>query len=225
MMGQRTTATAIAAALAIALSGCATLRDNPTACRAATALAGGALGATGGGVGVDQIGKNPDNGEIAAGAAAGLVAGSLVGLGVGYLICPEEQPPPAPRVAQAPPPPPPPPPAPGKHLAELRAPHFDFDKAKLKPEGEHKVDEAIQVMQQNPNLRVVCEGYTDSIGSAAYNLKLGQRRATAVKDYMVRHGVAADRIDVKSYGEANPIASNKTAEGRAQNRRVDITVE
>jgi OOP family OmpA-OmpF porin len=221
MMGQRITAAAIAIAAALALSGCETLRDNPTACRAASALAGGALGATGGGVGVDQIEKHPDNGERAAGAAAGLVAGSLVGLGVGYLICPEEQPPPAPRVAPAPPPPPPA----GTHIAELRAPHFDFNKSVLKPEGERKVDEAVQVMQQNPNMRVVCEGHTDSVGSDAYNMKLGERRAMTVKNYLVSHGIASSRVDVKSYGESQPIASNKTAEGRAQNRRVDITVE
>jgi hypothetical protein len=94
------------AAIALAMSGCATLRDNPTACRVTTTLIGGTLGAVGGGVGVDQWEKGPDSGEIAAGAAVGLVAGGLIGYLVGYYACPEPEP------VMAPPPPPrmPPPP-------------------------------------------------------------------------------------------------------------------
>ena len=94
--------TAVAVAIALAMSGCATLRDNPVACKALATLIGGTLGAVGGGVGVDQIEKGPDDGEIAAGAAAGLVAGGLVGYLIGHYACPEPEP------VMAPPPPPPP---------------------------------------------------------------------------------------------------------------------
>src|SRR5262249_34347849 len=81
--------TAVAAAIALAMSGCATLRDNPTACKVGATLIGATLGAVGGGVGVDQIEKGPDDGEIAAGAAAGLVAGGLIGYLIGHYACPE----------------------------------------------------------------------------------------------------------------------------------------
>ena len=97
--------TAVADVIAMAMSSCATLRDNPVACKTLATLLGGTLGAVGGGVGVDQIEKGPDDGEIAAGAAAGLVAGGLVGYLIGHYACPE----PEPVVA-----PPPPPPAPAK---------------------------------------------------------------------------------------------------------------
>ena len=101
--------TAVAAAIALAMSGCATLRDNPTACKVGATLIGATLGAVGGGVGVDQIEKGPDDGEIAAGAAAGLVAGGLIGYLIGYYACPEPEPvvaPPPPPPVRTPPPPP-----------------------------------------------------------------------------------------------------------------------
>ena len=80
-------------------------------------------------------------------------------------------------------------------------------------------------MREQPTLVVVVEGHTDSIGSDAYNMKLSQRRANAVRDYMVKNGVSGSRIKTEAYGKTRPIASNKTAEGRAQNRRVDIVTQ
>jgi hypothetical protein len=99
--------TAVAAAIALAMSGCASMREDPTACKVATTLIGATLGAVGGGVGVDQIEKGPDDGEIAAGAAVGLVAGGLVGYLIGHYACPEPvvAPPPPPPVRTPPPPP------------------------------------------------------------------------------------------------------------------------
>jgi len=100
--------TAIAAAVALATSGCATMRENQVVCKTVFTLIGGTLGAVGGGVGVDQIEKGPDNGEIAAGAAAGLVAGGLIGYLIGHYACPEPEPvvaPPPPPVRTPPPPP------------------------------------------------------------------------------------------------------------------------
>ena len=74
-------------------------------------------------------------------------------------------------------------------------------------------------------LVVVVEGHTDSIGSDAYNMKLSQRRAATVRDYMVENGISPSRIKTEAFGKTKPIASNKTAAGRAQNRRVDIVAQ
>lgn len=74
-------------------------------------------------------------------------------------------------------------------------------------------------------MRVVVEGYTDSIGSDAYNMKLSERRAETVRDFMVSKGISPTRITTRGFGKANPIASNKTAEGRAENRRVEIIAQ
>ena len=87
------------------------------------------------------------------------------------------------------------------------------------------VDGAVKVMKDKPNMRVSVEGHTDSIGSDAYNQKLSERRAQAVRDYLVSQGIDAARISVKGWGKAKPVASNKTEAGRAENRRVEIIAE
>ena len=101
--------------------------------------------------------------------------------------------------------------------------YFDFDKATLKPEGKQKIDEIVRELKANPSIRVLIEGHTDSIGSDAYNQRLSERRAMAVADYMESEGIEASRITTKGWGKTKPVASNKTKEGRAQNRRVEIT--
>ena len=101
---------------------------------------------------------------------------------------------------------------------------FDFDKSALKPEGKAVLDKVAAGIKGIKLEVVVAVGNTDSVGTDAYNLALGQRRAVAVKSYLVSNGVPADRIYTESKGKANPVASNKTAEGRALNRRVDIEV-
>jgi len=78
------------------------------------------------------------------------------------------------------------------------------------------------MLRDDPRLAVSVEGHTDSVGSDAYNMKLSQRRADAVRDYMVAHGIAADRITTEAFGETRPVASNDTAARRAENRRVEI---
>ena len=98
--------------------------------------------------------------------------------------------------------------------------------ATLKPAGKEKIDaELVAPMKEHPNLRALVEGHTDSIGSDAYNQRLSERRANAVRDYMVSRGIDAQRITTKGWGKSKPIASNKTKEGRARNRRVEITEE
>src|SRR5205823_12697112 len=121
-------------------------------------------------------------------------------------------------------PPPSLPPAKGEPLVTLHGPQFDFNKATLKPEGKRMVDHAIRVMKDKPGMKVSVEGHTDSIGSEAYNQRLSERRAQAVRDYMVAHGIDASRITTRGYGKTKPIASNKTAEagrrtGASRSRR------
>ncbi|MFN8624751.1 MAG: OmpA family protein [Candidatus Binatia bacterium] len=128
-------------------------------------------------------------------------------------------PPPAP-VAQAPAPPT----APKKKIV-LRSVHFDFDKATLKAEAKPILDEAVQVLKQEGSVDIVVEGHTDSVGTEQYNLRLSRRRAETVRRYLVEHGVASGRITAEGLGESKPVASNDTAGGRAQNRRVELHVK
>ena len=102
---------------------------------------------------------------------------------------------------------------------------FDtVDKAVLKPGDRTEINEAIDKIRSKGGKTeiITLTGHTDSIGTDAYNNKLGLRRAEAVKEYLVSHDVPADRIKTESKGKTQPIATNKTAEGRAKNRRVDI---
>jgi OOP family OmpA-OmpF porin len=101
---------------------------------------------------------------------------------------------------------------------------FDFDKYNLKPEGRQLLDQVAQQVNSIALETVIAVGYTDSIGSDQYNLGLSNRRANAVKAYLVSKGVAADRIYTEGKGKADPIASNATAAGRAKNRRVEIEI-
>jgi OmpA-OmpF porin, OOP family len=138
---------------------------------------------------------------------------------------PVAAPPPVPAPAPAPAPPPPPPPKPVAEKVTMAADaHFDFDKAVLKPEGKSKLDDLVGKLKA-VNLEVIIAiGHTDSIGSDAYNKKLSMRRAEAVKAYLVSKGIEANRIYTEGKGESQPIADNKTKEGRAKNRRVEIEV-
>ena len=131
--------------------------------------------------------------------------------------------------------PPPPPPAPGAKPAAKPAPVaekvtlaadvlFDFDKAVLKDEGKSKLDDlATKVKAINLEV-VIAIGHTDSVGSDAYNQKLSVRRAESVKSYLVSKGVEPNRIYTEGKGEKQPVASNKTKDGRQKNRRVEIEV-
>ncbi len=101
---------------------------------------------------------------------------------------------------------------------------FDFDKAVIKPEGKAKLDDLIGKIQ-GINLEVIIAvGHTDSVGSDTYNQKLSVRRSEAVKAYLVSKGIEKNRVYTEGKGEKQPVADNKTAEGRAKNRRVEIEV-
>lgn len=102
--------------------------------------------------------------------------------------------------------------------------NFDFNSARLTQESYPILFHAVQVLLQNPDMKVEIQGYTDNIGPESYNVKLSERRAKTVKNYLVARGVAASRLTVKGYGSKNPIGDNKTATGRAMNRRIEFKV-
>jgi outer membrane protein OmpA-like peptidoglycan-associated protein len=146
-----------------------------------------------------------------------------VGIGIDFHRAP---PPAVAVVAQAAPPPPPPPPAPApvKRKIVLRGVNFDFDKSNIRADARPVLDEAISSLQREGGIAVIAEGHTDSVGTDAYNKRLSERRAKAVRDYLVKGGISAKRIETVGYGESKPIASNDTADGRAQNRRVELHI-
>jgi len=101
---------------------------------------------------------------------------------------------------------------------------FDFDKSVLKPEGRAKLDDLVSKIR-GINLEVIIAvGHTDSIGTDAYNQRLSVRRAEAVKAYLVSKGIERNRVYTEGKGEKQPVADNRTKEGRAKNRRVEIEV-
>ncbi len=130
----------------------------------------------------------------------------------------------APAPSAAPAPAPAPAPAVASKVTYAADAFFDFDKSVLKPEGKAKLDDLVSKVK-NVNLEVIIAvGHTDSIGTDAYNQKLSVRRAEAVKAYLVSKGIEKNRVYTEGKGEKQPIADNKTKEGRAKNRRVEIEV-
>jgi outer membrane protein OmpA-like peptidoglycan-associated protein len=110
-------------------------------------------------------------------------------------------------------------------VESLTGAHFTFDKATLTPEGREKVRAAASVLNRYPARNVQVNGYTDSVGSDTYNQRLSQQRADAVTEALIADGVGTGRLTARGFGEASPVASNTTAEGRAENRRVDLILE
>jgi len=189
-------------------------------------LVGAGLGAVGGGIaggaatnnsGAFDIGD--DNEDKALGIGVSALGGAALGALIGHCLWD--------RTPSAPPPPPPPrveapPPAPKKIV--LRGVNFDFDKSNIRADAAPVLDEAASILKENSSVRVSVEGHTDSVGTDAYNQALSLRRANAVKAYLVKQGVSADRLQVRGLGESTPVASNDTNDGRAQNRRVELKV-
>jgi OOP family OmpA-OmpF porin len=107
-------------------------------------------------------------------------------------------------------------------IVVFRSIYFDFDKYNIKPEFVPVLEEGTAIIKSKTGMKVILEGHTDSIGSEQYNMKLGQRRADSVKAFFVKKGIDASRIETISFGESDPVATNKTAQGRALNRRCVI---
>ena len=134
---------------------------------------------------------------------------------------------PAPKAAPAPAPAPrpaAPAPAAASKVTYAADAFFDFDKAVLKPEGKAKLDDLASKVKAINLEVIIAVGHTDSVGADAYNQKLSVRRAEAVKAYLVSKGIEKNRVYTEGKGEKQPVADNKTAEGRAKNRRVEIEV-
>jgi len=120
-----------------------------------------------------------------------------------------------------------PPPEPKAETVTLKADtYFDFDKSNLKPEGKQTLNELTRDMGDlNSVAEIEVVGHTDSIGTEAYNQGLSERRATTVKNYLISKDVPSNRIEMEGRGESEPVATNETREGRAKNRRVEITIK
>jgi outer membrane protein OmpA-like peptidoglycan-associated protein len=102
--------------------------------------------------------------------------------------------------------------------------HFDFDRYSLRPEALRALDEAVRSLNENPTLRITVEGHTCNIGTAEYNLALGERRASSVREYLASRGIGADRLQMVSYGEERPKHDNAREETRRLNRRAALVV-
>jgi peptidoglycan-associated lipoprotein len=102
--------------------------------------------------------------------------------------------------------------------------HFDYDKAALRSDDQSALDQKVSILNANSAVRIRISGHCDERGSDEYNLALGNRRATAAKQYLVSHGIAADRIETVSYGEERPIATGHDEDSWAQNRRDEFEI-
>jgi outer membrane protein OmpA-like peptidoglycan-associated protein len=165
--------------------------------------------------------EHPPAGPNNGGSLVGYVKYASAGLSVTLQQSPPAPPPPPAPVAAAPPPAPPPA---AKKKIVLRGVNFDFNKYNIRPDAVPILEQACSLLKQEPNIDVVCKGYTDSIGSEAYNLKLSDRRANAVRDWLLKCGISPKRLSAKGYGKTDFVASNATPEGRAQNRRTELVV-
>jgi OOP family OmpA-OmpF porin len=158
-------------------------------------------------------------------AAVGTAAGAAIGAITGYAICalmPEATPPPP---VSAPPPPAPKREPVIKKTIVLPGVNFAFNRADLLPAAKEILDrEVVPELKSEAAETVRVEGHTDAVGSDSYNQALSEKRANAVKEYLVSQGISGSRIETRGYGESQPVADNESAIGRAKNRRVEIKV-
>ena len=110
------------------------------------------------------------------------------------------------------------------HKEEYGSGTFEFDSCNLTESVTERLDNLTNFLNEYPASRVAITGYTDSSGPAAYNLKLSEMRAEAVKDYLISAGIEEARLTTSGLGENNPVADNSTHEGREKNRRVEVVI-
>lgn len=162
-----------------------------------------------------------DSADYWKGAIPGALIGAAVcGLAGHYFLDPEPERPPAPPEPE---PEPELPPATSKKIV-MRGVNFDFDRELIRPDSQPLLNAAIRILRENPDVRITIEGHTDSLGTEAYNEALSIRRAEAVFGYLAEGGIDRNRMQIVGYGESRPLTSNETAEGRAENRRVELRV-
>jgi outer membrane protein OmpA-like peptidoglycan-associated protein len=133
----------------------------------------------------------------------------------GTIGCPQPEPAAAPVAAA-------PPPAPPVKITIANDVAFEFDKSELRPDFLPELDAIVADLRQAPEVDLVIEGHADALGDEGYNQNLSERRATAVATYLARQGLPAERLQIVGKGELEPVASNDSRDGRAQNRRVEI---
>lgn len=203
---QRTLIPVLALIAAVALTaGCASMSRTQKG-----AVAGGAAGAA-----VGAALSDDDTKGAAIGGVAGAVLGGLIG---NYLDAQAEE---MERIEGA---------EVERVGEELRVTFdsailFDLDSASLKDESMQRLDQMASVLTRYPDTDIMVLGHTDSSGSEAYNQGLSERRAGSVSGYLQQHGVDAGRIRARGFGETVPVADNGTAAGRAQNRRVEVSIQ
>ncbi|MBV7316147.1 OmpA family protein [Shewanella sp. NIFS-20-20] len=202
----------------LAISGCTTVNPYTNEQQSAKATNGALIGAlAGAAIGVASSSKN-DRGK---GALIGAASGAALGGGIGYYMDVQEA-----KLRQQLQ-------ATGVSVTRdgdtiiLNMPNavtFGVDQAQLSQAAKEVLNSVVLVANEYPKTRLNVVGYTDSSGSVQYNLRLSQVRAAEVSNYMMQQGVSPERLSAQGQGEASPIASNTTTEGRAQNRRVEIVL-
>jgi OmpA-OmpF porin, OOP family len=215
---------ALCVAIMFFLGGCVQWAQMTRTEKIVTSVAG--CGLVGAGIGAGANRGNRGRGAVIGSLSSALICGALA-----YFLTEEPRPgaapapPPPPPPSRPAPPPPPPPPAPrAERTIILDNVLFDFDKTAIKPDGAKVLDRLIAFLKENRDSKVELEGHTDSVGTDQYNQGLSERRAASVRDYVVKGGVDQGRLSMRGFGESKPIADNKTADGRAKNRRVEIKV-
>ena len=205
------------------VSGCANMTARQKGFMTGAAIGAAVCGGTAAAIGHEND-SNPDKAALISG-----IAGALVGGTIGAILAKEDVVvPPEPVVEPIPEPEP----AIIEEVKEevvvvevpekivLRGINFDFDKSNIKPEFMPVLDEAVEILKENPDIKVIIEGHTDWTGPEKYNMGLSERRAASVCNYLVEKGISQNSLETVGYGEADPIADNHTREGRNMNRRV-----
>jgi outer membrane protein OmpA-like peptidoglycan-associated protein len=211
------------------VSGCANMTARQKGFMTGAAIGAAVCGGTAAAIGHEND-SNPDKAALTGALACGLVGGAI-----GAILAKEDVVvPPEPVVELKPEPVPEPEPEPAvveeveeevvvvavREKIVLRGINFDFDKSDIKPEFVPVLDEAVKILKENSDIKVIIEGHTDWTGTEKYNLGLSERRAASVCNYLVENGISQNILEPIGYGEANPIADNHTPEGRSMNRRV-----
>ena len=182
---------------------------------------GAAIGASGGAVIGGIIGNNVGKGNTALGAIIGAVVGGAAGGYIGNRMDKQAE-----RIEEE---------IPGAEVSRVgeginvtftedAGVYFDTNKSNIKGTSATTLDKLAGIFKEYPNSNILVEGHTDSAGSEEYNWKLSQQRAESVSNYLISQGISAGRFTTKWYGENQPKESNETAEGKAQNRRVELAI-